>query len=396
MSSNKVSISIGFGKYTGPGVGAMTLLLPAKMPNKVRSVSIVNGAGAIREMGVAARDLTSITLVSAGDQGAYVAFTAPGGTAGNMAALACGIDSIIADCSPPPLQEGWWRGNTHTHSNQSDGDSAPEAAVGWYAVNGYDFVTLTDHDKVTSVQSNEILVLNGSEITAKNYPALHVAVSNIQTNIDKGDGDETQAVNAVLNNTPSTAMAILAHPGWYGAPIAKLAAITNLRFIEVFNACPTILSSESIWDQVLMARIASGNKAPLYGVAADDTHTFASNATPDKATPGHGWVMVRASAPAPTAAAVVSAMQQGDFYSSTGVTLEALTRTSTSVSLKAIADADKTYTVHVAVARASGLTTTIINGLDASYTLQSGDLYARLVAVSSTGTMAWTQPVIAP
>lgn len=373
----------------------MTLIFPQQMPNKVRAVSIIEGAGAVREMGIAARNLTSITLVSGGDYAAYIQFTTNGGTAGSMAALACGVNSILADCSPPPLKEGWWRGNTHTHSNQSDGDAAPETVLGWYDVNGYDFITLTDHDKVTPAQSSDILVLNGSEITAQNYPALHMAVSNIQQNIPKGAGDETQAINSVLAATPSTAIAVLAHPGWQGASIASIAAAADLRFIEVFNGVPSIGSSEQIWDDVLLARIAAGNRAPLYGVAADDTHTFASNAPAGAATPGHGWVMVRASASTPTASSVITAMKQGDFYSSSGITLENLTRTANYLSLEIAPEAGSEYEVHIVVARSCGIKTTIVSDLEADYTLQPGDLYARLVAVASSGARAWTQPIIA-
>lgn len=40
----------------------------------------------------------------------------------------------------------WWKGNTHTHTWWSDGDSAPEIAAAWYREHGYDFVVLSDHN----------------------------------------------------------------------------------------------------------------------------------------------------------------------------------------------------------------------------------------------------------
>jgi hypothetical protein len=43
-------------------------------------------------------------------------------------------------------EERWWKGNTHTHSWWSDGDSAPEIAAAWYREHGYDFVVLSDHN----------------------------------------------------------------------------------------------------------------------------------------------------------------------------------------------------------------------------------------------------------
>jgi hypothetical protein len=40
----------------------------------------------------------------------------------------------------------WYRGNSHTHSWWSDGDSPPETIVAWYKAHGYDFLVLSDHN----------------------------------------------------------------------------------------------------------------------------------------------------------------------------------------------------------------------------------------------------------
>ena len=40
----------------------------------------------------------------------------------------------------------WWKGNLHTHSFWSDGNDFPEMIVSWYAENGYNFLTLSDHN----------------------------------------------------------------------------------------------------------------------------------------------------------------------------------------------------------------------------------------------------------
>src|SRR5689334_7497694 len=37
------------------------------------------------------------------------------------------------------------RGNLHTHTNRSDGDSTPSDVATWYRTHGYDFVVITDH-----------------------------------------------------------------------------------------------------------------------------------------------------------------------------------------------------------------------------------------------------------
>src|SRR5690606_4788956 len=59
----------------------------------------------------------------------------------------------------------WFKGNTHTHTNNSDGDSPPDVVARWYRNNGYDFLVLTDHNKRTEVEAiqAEINALNAAE-----------------------------------------------------------------------------------------------------------------------------------------------------------------------------------------------------------------------------------------
>ena len=40
----------------------------------------------------------------------------------------------------------WWKGNTHTHSWWSDGDTPPEVIAAWYKKNGYEFLVFSDHN----------------------------------------------------------------------------------------------------------------------------------------------------------------------------------------------------------------------------------------------------------
>jgi hypothetical protein len=43
---------------------------------------------------------------------------------------------------------GWWKGNTHTHTWWSDGDSPPESVSAWYRERGYNFLVLSDHNRM--------------------------------------------------------------------------------------------------------------------------------------------------------------------------------------------------------------------------------------------------------
>ena len=70
-------------------------------------------------------------------------------------AVLSGVTALSLSCTvstPIKLEaengKQWYKGNTHTHTLWSDGDAAPEYSVHWYKTNGYDFLSLTDHNVI--------------------------------------------------------------------------------------------------------------------------------------------------------------------------------------------------------------------------------------------------------
>ena len=53
-----------------------------------------------------------------------------------------------AGATAAPAVAGWWKGNTHTHTWWSDGDSPPESVAAWYRDRGYQFLVLSDHNRM--------------------------------------------------------------------------------------------------------------------------------------------------------------------------------------------------------------------------------------------------------
>ena len=43
----------------------------------------------------------------------------------------------------------WFKGNLHTHTTKSDGDTEPEHVAEWYREHGYDFLVPSDHNHRT-------------------------------------------------------------------------------------------------------------------------------------------------------------------------------------------------------------------------------------------------------
>jgi hypothetical protein len=121
-------------------------------------------------------------------------------------------------------------------------------------------------------------------------------------------------------------MAHLNHPNFRWALTAEdLAHVVEDKFFEVFNGHPIVYndghpdraesSMERLWDVANTIRLAELKAAPLFGMGTDDSHDYHGG----DVSPGRGWVMVRAEKLEPNA--IVEAMQRGDFYASTGVTL---------------------------------------------------------------------------
>jgi hypothetical protein len=61
-----------------------------------------------------------------------------------LALATAGAASLVLDAlavQAPPA--GWFKGNTHTHTLNSDGDSTPDDVVQWYRSHRYHFLVLT-------------------------------------------------------------------------------------------------------------------------------------------------------------------------------------------------------------------------------------------------------------
>ena len=80
----------------------------------------------------------------------------------------------------------WLKGNTHTHTLESDGDSPPDVVARWYKTHGYKFLVLSDHNvlvdpaRFASLMDSSFLLIPGEEITtAFQKKPVHVNGLNI-------------------------------------------------------------------------------------------------------------------------------------------------------------------------------------------------------------------------
>lgn len=219
--------------------------------------------------------------------------------------------------SPWHLPGVWLKGALHVHTTTSDGRLTPQQVVDTYAACGYDFVVFSDHRKVTppsSVDPGGLVVIGGAEVGAGqsvlggSYHLLAVGLDDLQD--DEIDTSSAQA--AVDGLRAKGALVFIAHPYWSLLDEVDLRAV-DCDGVEVFNAgCEYETQHGDAgqhWDW-----LAAHGRTPL-GIAVDDAHWgFWDGAG--------GWVMVRAAER--SAEAILASLRAGDFYSSSGPTIDEL------------------------------------------------------------------------
>ncbi|MEM7011160.1 MAG: hypothetical protein AAF585_06720 [Verrucomicrobiota bacterium] len=144
--------------------------------------------------------------------------------------------------------------------------------------------------------------------------------------------ENLRAVQAREEETGQPILAHLNHPNFQWAITAEdLANVVEEQFFEVYNGHPGIRhlgdeehpGDEKIWDIANTIRLSKLDAEPLFGVATDDSHTYHGGPV----SPGRGWIMVRAESL--NGDAIVRAMRAGEFYASSGVTVNSFAYTAT-------------------------------------------------------------------
>lgn len=211
-----------------------------------------------------------------------------------------------------------------------------ETGVETREVEGVEQVRLKNLDEVRALveKPGEFILIESEEITDgfQSLP-IHINATNIGEVIRPQGGDSVRAtidanlraIEAQRQRLGRPILPHLNHPnfGW-GVSVLDLAAVESERYFEIFNGHPSVNqlgdsthpSMERFWDLANTLRLVHYRTAPLMGLATDDSHHYFGG---QGATPGRGWIYVRSASLDPEA--LIGAMDQGDFYASTGVVL---------------------------------------------------------------------------
>lgn len=295
----------------------------------------------------------------------------------------------------------WFKGNTHTHTTMSDGDSAPEEVARWYKEKGYRFLVLSDHNFFTdpktlsSLVDSSFLLISGEELTSSfQKKPVHVNGLNIPRKLDPQI--DTTLLGTIQKNVDEVRSVKGAphinHPnfGW-AIDQFTLLKVKNNSLLEIFNGHPLVHNLggggtpglEEVWDFLL----TSGMR--IYGIAVDDAHHFKGEFGPTRSNPGKGWVVIRARSL--NAREIIDNLEAGQFYASTGVELEDVTVEPDKIEVRIRQRSSFKYRTEFIGSGGRVLSVSWEN--TAVYKLKGDELYVRAKVSDSGGSVAWVQPV---
>jgi hypothetical protein len=303
---------------------------------------------------------------------------------------------------------------------------------------------LSEYRSLTE-EPGRFLLIRSEEISDRYLNApIHLNATNLSTAIKpQGGGSIVEVmqnnINAVVAQREKTGIAMIPHInhpnfGW-AVTAEELARVEHEQFFEVYNGHPSVhnegdathASIDRVWDIVLTLRHRNG-LPPLFGLGSDDSHHY-HEVTPGKkqSRSGRGWIMVRAKNLTPED--LIAAMELGDFYASSGVTLKDVRLEKNTITIAIAPEPGCTYQTEFIGTRNGydpsstpilgkegetlrvtqqysadiGATLATVKGTAATYTFKGDELYVRARITSSKPKpnassdgefeRAWTQPM---
>lgn len=292
---------------------------------------------------------------------------------------------------PNPFKsEGvWLKGNLHSHTDNSDGVLNPSQLAFLYKANGYDFIAITDHNKLTPAQGisealGNFIVIEGEEINAGRSDvgtSYHIVALDIHEEIPPED--EPQKI--IENVKRQGGEVVIAHPYWSALAISDLLDLKGYLGIEIFNSSCLLSIGKGYstvhWDDLLV------RDRHVYGFAVDDTHWHFNPLRPVDAC--YAWIMVKAKDLAKES--IMDSLRQGLFYSSNGPTI--LDVEISKENVKVECSPARTITFMADNSKGRRLTSPKEPITEGMYEISGNEKYLRIEVEDADGKIAWTNPI---
>jgi hypothetical protein len=298
---------------------------------------------------------------------------------------------------PFSLPGRFWRGNIHTHSNQSDGALPTDQVVAAYKNAGYDFLMLSEHfiehfnwpiNDTRAFRSNDFTTLIGVELHAPETSAgelWHIVAAGLPLDFPSCGPNETGEELARRARAAGAFIGI-AHPAWSQLTIEDGRAIDSAHAVEIYNhGCAIENDRGDGWylqDQLLN----EGKRLSAY--ATDDAHFKYQDYF-------GGWVNVKAQSLDPDI--LLQALKDGHYYSSQGPEFHNIAMSGKEIEIScspvdSISVVCGTSRSCVRIGKAITSAEFDLTALEKGWLLKKISPWFRVVLIDHAGKRAWSNP----
>ena len=230
-----------------------------------------------------------------------------------------------------------YKANLHCHTVISDGKKTPEQIKQDYQAHGYSIVAFTDHSKYrnhTELNDENFLALAAMEVQIDERPE-NAGTPHIRTyhfnvydknpqpgktwDLPQCEYEEKDKINEYIKKcVDNGGLVCYNHPYWSMQKSEEYCRLEGCFAMEIYNHGCEVEGLYGYNPQAYSEMLRAGHK--IFCVATDDNHNWLPDNDPLGDSYG-GFVMIRAkelSYPA-----VIEALENGNFYSSTGPEIHA-------------------------------------------------------------------------
>lgn len=286
----------------------------------------------------------------------------------------------------------FFKGNLHCHSTLSDGKLSPEEVERFYCERGYDFLTLTDHRRLSEPMhmNNGMLVLTGMEA---DYFLPGEVVHMVCFGWEEGLREEPEMplprnIQQCIDLTRKHGgRVILAHPAWSLNTLETMSGLYDISAVEIYNTMSNIPWNGARADSSTQIDVAAAHGIFYNVVASDDSHRYNGEA-------GVSYTMIQADEL--TRESLLEAFDAGRFYCSQGPAFEQISVENGKITVRCspvehivfysnvVWSAERCQSGH-------GLTSAVYDALDLP---GRTDRYVRVQLIDAEGRSAWSNPII--
>ena len=294
----------------------------------------------------------------------------------------------------------WYKGNLHTHTQNSDGQLSPGQTVAEYKALGHDFISLTDHRTYIynkHLQSDGFIIIPGFEVDinppGRNMCHHIVAVRCRISGRNYADGYEfahpeytgIETVQAVIDDlTAHDNFAFYCHPVWSrldAADFSGVVGLNGLTGMEIFNTGCHLENNTGHSPTHTDWALRHGKMRYIF--ATDDCHHHNNDR-------GKGYIVVKADEKSEEG--IADAIMQGRFYSSQAPEIYEFGMKNNEIYIKCSDVREIHFTAFEPVGKSFvGEKGELRNG--ASCAVNENWTYVRAEIVDDNGYKAWTNPL---